>query len=153
MTKAFNVFAIFVILLAVAACGGGDNKSSGGGGSGGSGGGGPDMSTPAGTLKEMSAAFEAGDIERILKCYDKDYLAKKEGDRTVEEKFRAEFKEIKDGGGYLKWTFNEADIKIDGDKAGCKGKMKIKPSKDDPEQEEDESVTLVKKDGKWWCDK
>ncbi|MCC7508378.1 MAG: nuclear transport factor 2 family protein [Planctomycetes bacterium] len=156
MRKAMTLGFTVCMLLALAACGGGNNSSSSssGGGSGGGGGSGPDFSTPVGTLKELAAAFEANDLDRILACYDKAFLEKKEEDGTTTgDKFRAQFKEIQDAGGSLKWSFNEADVKIEGDTASCKGKMKIKPGKDDKEMEEDESMTLVKKDGKWWCNK
>ncbi|MBK8207330.1 MAG: nuclear transport factor 2 family protein [Planctomycetes bacterium] len=137
------------MLLALAACGGGNNGSSSS--SGGGGGSGPDFSTPKGTMTEVAAAFAANDIDRLMACYDKDFLAKKREDgKTEEEKMRAEFKEIADDGMKIAISFEDADIKIEGDKASVKTKMKI-TMKDGKTEDEGEGFELVKKGDVWKC--
>ncbi len=149
MRKAMTLGLAVCMLLALAACGGGNNSSSSGGGGGS--GSGPDFSTPKGTMTELAAGFAAGDSDRIVACYDKDYLATKRDDgKTNEERMRAEFKELADDGAKLTIKFEDADITIDGDKAKVKTKLTF-TKKDGTTEEEGEGFELVKKGDTWKC--
>ncbi|MCB9935377.1 MAG: DUF4878 domain-containing protein [Planctomycetes bacterium] len=143
-----------VLALALAACGGGNDgnaSSSSNGGGGSSSASGPDFSTPKATMTELAAGFAASDIEKILACYDKEYLdAKRDDGKTNAEKLRAEMKELSDEGSKITIKFEDADISVEGDKAKVKATMTF-TMKDGKTEEEGEGFELVKKGDTWKC--
>ncbi|MEK7469939.1 MAG: hypothetical protein AAB074_21435 [Planctomycetota bacterium] len=137
--------AALVMALTVFAGGCGKDDSGGTGNTGGTSGGGggssgPDMSTPQGAMKALQEAFASMDPAKFEACYTVE--AWKEG------KMQKEIDEMKKDGMTITISFNEADIKVDGDKAEVATRMKFK-MKDGKEEDEGEKFRMVKVDGKW----
>lgn len=138
---------LMLCLLALAACGGGNNASSSSSSSSSSGDSdkpsGPDLSTPAGAVKAVAAAFASGDFAKFDPLWSKTMTQEKK------DKMKKEYGEIMTAGGSFKVEYAEADIVIEGDTAKVKSKLFIKPGKDEKTEEENETLDFVKEDGKW----
>lgn len=104
--------------------------------------GGGDWSTPQDTMKKAKAAFDSGDMDKIVECYHP-------GDHV--EKMKKEIKEINDSGMKLSISYKEEDIKIEGEKASVKVEMKF-TDKDGKEDTDGETFHMSKKDGIWKLD-
>lgn len=130
--------------IALTACG--KSESGGGSSSGGSSGSsapsGPDMSTPQASLKLLNEAFSSMDPARFEAIYTAEAWKEKDG------KMKKEIEEMKTEGMSMSITWTDADIKVEGDKASVRTKLKIK-TKDGKEEEEGETFPMVKVDGKW----
>lgn len=135
--------ALFAFAVGIAACG--KSESGGGSSSGGSGSGapsGPDMSTPQASLKLLNEAFTSMDPAKFEAIYTAEAWKEKDG------KMQKEIDEMKKDGMSISITWTDADIKVEGDKASVRTKMKFK-TKDGKEEEEGETFPMVKVEGKW----
>ncbi|KAA0208788.1 hypothetical protein EDM80_15285 [bacterium] len=124
------------------ACGGGNNAANAAG-SASSSSSGPDLSTPAAAAKAVAEAFASGDFAKFDPIWSKTITQEKK------DRMKKDYREVCDAGGNFKCEFNEADIKIEGDKAEVKSKLLITPKKDAKAEEEKETLRFVKEDGKW----
>jgi hypothetical protein len=147
MKKAFGLTMIAMLAFALAACGGGNNSTGSNNSGGGDGGSAADFSSPKGCLAALDAAYQSKDVKKLVACYH--VPAGKEAE--FEEDASGEFKELWDAGGTSRLTYNEADLKIDGDKAEVKAKLMIKEKADAEEKSDGETVRMEKKDGVWKC--
>ncbi|MCC6741726.1 MAG: nuclear transport factor 2 family protein [Planctomycetia bacterium] len=143
LRKSSLAAALFAFAVAFTACG--KSESGGGSSSGGSGSGapsGPDMSTPQASLKLLNEAFTSMDPAKFEAIYTAEAWKEKDG------KMQKEIDEMKKDGMSISITWTDADIKVEGDKASVRTKMKFK-TKDGKEEEEGETFPMVKVEGKW----
>lgn len=139
--KHVSLLVLCMLAAFAVACGGGNNAANGGG-TGGGGSSGPDFSTPSGLLAAFKDAFETLDSAKLEACYSAEKW------KEVGEKRKKEFEEFKKEGMSVTLVWNDADIKVEGDKATLRAKIKVK-MKDGKEEEDGEGIEMVKIDGKW----
>ena len=139
MLKKSTLAALLIALSVVLTACGKDEPAAGGGGAAASG---PDLSTPQGALKELQAAFASMDPAKFEAIYTAEAWKEKDG------KMKKEIEETKADGMSISISWTDSEIKVEGDKAEVKAKMKFK-TKDGKEEEEGETFRMVKVDGKW----
>jgi hypothetical protein len=142
--KTATSFCLFVcMVIALAACGSGNDSidNSRGGGDGDTKV--ADFSTPKGCLEALDAAYEAKDIDRIVACIRTDDVQK------LREELGGKLPKVWDAGGYMRLAYDEADLKVDGEKAEIRAVHKIKLSRDAAEIDDPEGIYLENKGGEW----
>jgi hypothetical protein len=102
-----------------------------------------DFSTPAGTLDALAAAYDAKDIDRIVACVRTDDVQK------LKSELEGKLQKVWDAGGYMRLAYDEAKLKVNGDKAEIQAVHKIKMNKDAAEIDDPEGIYLENKGGEW----
>jgi hypothetical protein len=146
MKTATPLCLIVCMVMALAACGGGNDSNGGTGKSCGGGDGDAkvaDFSTPKGCLEALDAAYEAKDIDRIVACFRTDDVQK------LKDELGGKLPKVWDAGGYMRLAYDEADLKVDGEKAEIRAVHKIKLSKDAAVIDDPEGIYLENEGGEW----
>lgn len=124
MRKLTLSVTVLALMLFAVACGGGSKD------------------TPNAAMEKMKDAFASLDAAKFEPLYTS------EAWKSNGEKMKKELEGMKKDGVTVALSWTEADIKMDGEKASVKAKMRIK-TKDGKEEDESETFELANTGGKW----